>query len=173
MVLSLAVVFAFVGVILAITLRQTPDPIKVIDASSVRAAVTSNSPYRAVAVLPSELPGELSGWRITSARASAPGDSPFAWHIGYFTSTGTYAGVDQSNASAAVLRRDEQVSGATAGTTRVGSVRWQRIEKVDGTRRWLLRTQSGVTTLIVGTGPWGQLEQLARALKPVTQPSGS
>jgi hypothetical protein len=167
MVLSLAVVFAFVGVILAITLRQTPDPIRVIDATDVRGAVTSNAPYRSVAVLPSERSSELSGWRVTSARASAPGDTPFAWHIGYFTDTGTYAGVDQSNASAAVLRRDEQVSGANAGASKVGNVRWQRIEKPDGSRRWLLRTQSGVSTLIVGTGPWSQLEQLARSLKPV------
>ena len=160
MVFSLGAVFAFVAILLLVTLRHSPDPIKVVDPTSVKQGIASNAPYQA------SVAGQVAGWRVTSARVSAPGDDPFAWKIGYFTTAGNYAAAGQSNASVKTYERDEQVNGASAGSVNIKGQKWTQLQRADGKRRWLVRTDRGVTTLIVGTGGFDELEKLAKTLVP-------
>jgi len=161
MVLSLGVVLAVVAIVFLITLRQTPEAVKVIDAGPVLQAVQVNAPYPAV------VPGTIEGWRITSARVSAPGESPFRWHVGYFTSTDRYAAAGQSSGSKQAYLNDERAGGTEVGTVRINGTTWTKIEREDGARRSLVRSADGVTTLVTGGGDFDELATLAKTLRPV------
>jgi hypothetical protein len=160
MVLSLGVVLGFVGLILLMTLRTTPEAVKVVDATPVVDAVASSAPYAAV------LPGALAGWRVTSARVSPAGDEPFRWHIGYYTPAGQYAAAGQSNGLAAKYLADEKAAGTSSGSVTIGGVRWTKVVRADGKRNSLVRTADGVTTLVTGGSGFDELTTLASGLRP-------
>ena len=161
MVLSLGLVLAVVAIVVLITLRQTPEAVKVVDATPVVQAVEFGSPYPALA------PTAIDGWRVTSARVSDPGAVPFRWHIGYYTSTGRYAAAGQSDGPAAKYLREEKAAGATTGTVTIDGQKWTVLERADGERTSLVRTEDGVTTLVTGTGDVAELTVLAKALRPL------
>lgn len=161
MVLSLGVVLAVVALVVLMTLRETPDAVKVVDATPVVESVRFNAPFAAVSPVP------IEGWRITSARVSQPGADPFRWHLGYYTADGRYAAAGQSDGSKRSYLEDERAGGTEAGTVRIDGATWTVLERADGERRSLVLTTDGVTTLVTGSGDIDELTVLAKALKPV------
>lgn len=162
MVLSLVVVFAAIAVIMAITWRPAPDPVRVIDPAPALALARSQAPY------PVLYPADLdASWRPTSARwAVTEQTSPDpAWHVGFVTPEDAYAQLGQS-ASQDPRYVEEQV-GRAEPTGEAGG--WLRYESAD--QRALVRVVEGVTIVISGTAPWSTLQLLADRLSPSAVPT--
>ena len=160
MLRSLAVVGAFVAVILLITLRQTPDQDRRVDPSPVVEAAAEVAPYPALVP-----PATPEGWRPTSARITPPGADPFSWYVGYITPEDRFVAVTQSDDDRAVLLGEVGAAGDPDGTATVDGRTWERLGSDDDARRALVRDEDGVVTVVTGTAPYDVLEQLAASLQ--------
>lgn len=168
MVRSLVVVLAVVGVILLVTWRPQPDPVRSIDPASALASAQAAVEYPIA--YPAELP---SGWRPTSARFEVtPGSAPDpAWQIGYVTPADAYAQIGQS----ATLNPDfiaEQTGGGTptGRTEDIDRLTWQWFDDGEATEA-LVTIVDGVTVVVSGTAGRSELITLARALPPLGAPA--
>ncbi len=162
MVLSLAVVLAAIAVIMAITWRPAPDPVRVVDPAPELALARAQAPY------PVLYPADLDpSWRPTSARWEiTPTSMPDpAWHVGFVTPEIDYAQLGQS-ASQDPAYVAEQIAGAEPAGEWNG---WLRYDSAD--QRALVRVDGGVTVVVSGTAPWSSLELLADRLSPTGVPT--
>jgi len=161
MVLSLAVCLAAIGVIMLITWRPAPDPVRVVDPTPLLLQARIEADY------PVLYPADLdAAWRPTSARwevteASMP---DAAWHVGFVTPDEAYAQFGQS-ASADPDYVASQVGGAQPAGEWQG---WLRYDSTD--QRALVRIDGAVTTVVSGTAPWPTLQLLAERLSPTAMP---
>jgi Protein of unknown function (DUF4245) len=164
MVISLAVVLASIAVIMAITWRPTPDPVRVIDPTLALAQARAEADY------PILYPSGLdAAWRPTSARweitpASAP---DAAWHVGFVTPDDAYAQLGQSATEDPSYVADQIGAAEPAGEWEG----WIRYDSID--QRALVRVDSGVTVVVSGTAPWPTLQVLAERLSPTGEPPRS
>jgi len=161
MVLSLVVVLAAIGAVMAVTWRPAPDPVRVIDPGPVLSLARAQAPY------PVLYPADLDGaWRPTSARWEITEESSPdpAWHLGLVTPENAYAQVGQS-ATEDPAYLTQQVAGATPAGEWNG---WLRYDSVD--QRALVRIEGGVTAVVSGTAPWPTLQLLAERLSPTAEP---
>jgi len=158
---SLAVVLAVVGVVLLITWRPQPEPVKVVDVEPFAALVASQAPFEAL-----RLPAPNTGFRPTSVRWEATAESAgeLVWFIGYVTPSEQYVQISQSTASSVDFLREQTAGGVPAGTVMIDGNEWERFESAE--RRSLVRSADAVT-LVSGTGSWEELEQVTAALVPV------
>lgn len=166
MVRSLALVLLAVAVVLLLTWRPQPDPIKVIDPAPALLQARIEAPY------PVLYPADLdAGWRPTSARwqvteASAPDP---AWHIGFVTPTDAYAQVGQSATQSTAYLAEQTGDGSIVA---IGGP-WQRYEGYGPqgeASRALVRIVDGVTTVVSGSAGWEELQLLADRLSPDALP---
>ena len=156
----MAVVLAVVAVMVILTLRPHPDPIKEVQTAPVvqRAAAQASFPVNA----PTNLP---DGWIPTSARwepTEASGDVPVL-HLGYVTPSEQYAQVSQSTASSARYLAEQTDKALTTGSKDIAGSVWQTFERK--TRRSLVRSVGGVQTIVSGSAPWEELAILAASLQ--------
>ena len=164
MVISLAVVLASIAVIMAITWRPTPDPVRVIDPTPALVQARAEADY------PILYPAGLdAAWRPTSARweitpASAPDP---AWHVGFVTPDDAYAQLGQSVTEDPSYVADQIGAAEPAGEWEG----WIRYDSID--QRALVRVDSGVTVVVSGTAPWPTLQVLAERLSPTGEPTRS
>ena len=167
MVRSLALVLGVVAVVLLITLRPQPDPVRVIDPAPALAAARAAAPY------PVLYPAGLSdGWRPTSARWQATEESAPepSWHVGFVTPGDAYAQLGQSVTQNPAYVREQTLGGQPVGMKSIGATGdWQQYDNGDGTRS-LMRVDAGVTIIVSGTADWGTLEDLAVRLSPQAVP---
>ena len=61
---------------------------------------------------------------------------------------------------------DASVGGREKGTVDVAGQQWTTYENPEGDHRALVRAADGATYVVVGTGPYEQLEDFASTLKP-------
>jgi len=166
MVRSLAAVLVLVGVIIAFSLVDQPDPI-VPDIDYADAVAQAREQARELGsydvLAPSPLP---AGWRVTSARTVPEDGEAVAWHLGLVTKSGDYAAVEQTDGERAGFV--ERFTGAArpAGTVEISGVNWRRLEDGEPEERALVRGEDGVTIVLAGSAPWEDLEQLASLLRP-------
>lgn len=161
MVRSLAAVLVLVGVVVAFNVADQPDPVvRDINYSAALAQARGQATYDVLA--PEPLP---AGWRATSARTDASGDG-LTWHLGLVTGSGDYAAVEQTDGPRAAFVRQFADDAEPAGTVSLGGATWRRLEGGDPEPRALLRTDSGVTTLVAGSASWADLDRVARTLQP-------
>ncbi len=162
MVLSLAVVIGVVAVIMLITLRPQPDPVRVVDPTPVLLSARAEAGYPVV--YPEGLD---AAWRPTSARWEATAESipEKAWYVGFVTPAEEFAQVSQSKSESEGYLVEQTGRGRPAGSWG----EWQRYENSEGTRS-LVRIVSGVTTVVGGTAEWSVLEGLAARLSPTALP---
>lgn len=172
MVRSMAVVLALVFVIVLLAWRPTPEVVTVIDPEP--AITTAQQQADFPVAVPTDLAAE---WRPTSARfepTPESGDVP-ALHIGYVTPTDEYGQLSQSRAASERYLVEQTSGGVPTGTREVAGAVWQEWQADD--RRSLVLIESGVTTIVSGTGDWTEIEFLAESLSPKTwatdDPSGS
>lgn len=162
MVRSLAAVLVLVGVIVAFSLADQPDPVVPdIDYADALAEAREQTTYDVLA--PRPLP---AGWQVTSARTRPQEGDEVAWHLGLVTESGDYAAVEQTDGG-----RDgfvEQFTGSArrAGTVEIAGTTWRRLEDGDPEDRALVSGADGVTTVVAGSASWEDLEQLASLLRP-------
>ena len=163
MVRSLALVLGVVAVVLLITLRPQPDPVKVVDPTPVLVQARIEAPY------PVLYPQGLdSAWRPTSARWQVTEEStPMpAWHVGFVTPDDAYAQIGQSATTDVAYVVSQTSNGRPSGT----AGEWQQYDNGAGTRS-LVAVRGGVTIVVSGTAEWTVLEDLASRLSPEALPT--
>ena len=162
MVFSLVLVLGVIGVVLLLTMRPQPDPVRVVDPTPVVVQARAEADY------PVLYPAKLdASWRATSARwditdVTAP---EAAFHVGFVTPADDYAQIGQS-----ATINERYIQAQTDEGRPIDMVgQWQRFESSDGTRS-LVRVQDGVTSVVSGTATWDVLTDLAERLSPTALP---
>ncbi|KOG86472.1 DUF4245 domain-containing protein [Streptomyces varsoviensis] len=171
MILSLAVIVPVAVVsYVFIPHDQHNDPIKTVSYRVELDTARRAAPYPVAA--PVGLP---EGWRATSVSYDGDGKEGAAWHLGFLDPEKQYVAVEQSDGPSAVFIDSVTRQAAKTGKTeRVDGATWDLYEgeKYDA----LVRTERGVTTVVTGTAPHGQLTRMAAALKAEktkTKPDGT
>jgi len=163
MVLSMGVVLALVAVIVALSWRPAPDPIRVVDPAPVVAAAAATADFTVRSPV-----GLSERWRPTSARwepTAASGAVPVL-HIGYVTPSDEYAQVSSARMDFAPYLAEQTGRGVAEGPAQIDGVTWVRMSGENGDRSLVL-VEDGVTTVVFGSADWAELTELAGALRPV------
>lgn len=163
MVRSLALVLGAVAVILLITWRPGPDPVKVVDPTPVLVQARVEAGY------PVLYPADLTvDWRPTSARWSVTEESEPqpAWHVGFVTPADDYAQLGQSATDDPDYVAQQIGAAEPAGE-------WNGWVRYDAPgQRALVRVVDGVTIVVSGTADWPEIETVATTLSPTALPTG-
>jgi hypothetical protein len=159
MVISMLVVSGAVVLLVAPWNRSAPDPVHVVDPTSVivGARATESWPVLAPVGLPST-------WRCTNARISTAGDGQDVVHLGWLTASTTSAAIDQSATKELTFVREVTVDAQPAGTARIDGATWQKLETSDGKRRAFVRQADGATYVVSGGASWADLTTFADSL---------
>lgn len=161
MVWSMAVVLGVVALLLIVTWRPQPDPIRVVDGTSALefAALQSEIPVLAPTGLGAD-------WRLTSARWEPTAESARepVLHFGYVTPGEQYAQVTQSIATDPAYLREQTDDGRVTGSRVVAGREWEQRES--DRRRSLVGSVDGATVIVTGTAEWAELEALLLSLAP-------
>lgn len=104
------------------------------------------------------------GWRATSVDYQGTDRENVTWHLGFVDPEQQYVAVEQSNGDPAAFIGQVTLDSHRDGhrTVAAGGQTWQRY--TGGRYTALVREESGVTTVVLGTGPDAQLRRLADAL---------
>ena len=159
MTISMLVVAGAVVVLVAPWNRTNPDPVKVIDPSSVISGARDAEPWPVLA--PVGLP---STWRCTSARITVAGDGQDVVHLGYLTPTTTYVGLEQSATKELGFVAEMTVGGRQTGSAVIDGVTWQTYESPDGKHRSYVRQADGATYVVEGRSSWADLTTFTDSL---------
>jgi hypothetical protein len=151
---SLAVVLAVVAVIMFITHRAEPDPVREVSMSAPLMLANMQSSF------PVEVPQDLDGYRLTSARFS--GQPTPVWHLGYVTPETQYVEVEQSATSTLKFLKSQLGNTSPAGTVEINGSTWNIYD--GASKRALVRQQNGVTTAVSGTASLNELKTVAGTL---------
>ena len=159
MVWSMAAVAASVAVILALTWRPNPDPIREVPWQPVIAA-TEALDWDVIA--PSENP---EGWISTSARSEVIGENKQSVFIGWVTDTNNFASLVQTNATQDQDWLEDQTAQgkpASQWTDSQGRT-WQEFEARN--QQSLVLVTSTAVYVVSGDAPWDELKELANAVR--------
>ena len=159
MLLSMLVVTGVVLFLVAPWNWQTPDPVKVVDATPVIAGARDAFDWPVLA--PKDLPAT---WRATSARIDTAADGQPVVVLGWVSPATEYVGLQQSPTKITDFVPDVTLNGVKQDAVALGTVTWTRYENADQTRRSLVRTDADITYVVTGTGPWTEIEGFTKAL---------
>lgn len=165
MVLSLAVVFAVIALVLLVTRRPQPDPVRVVETAPVVALAGAQAEFPVL-----EPTGLSAQWRPTSARwepTEESGDEPVL-HIGYVTPNDQYAQVSQVRESDDEYLSEQTTDGVMSGQVEIAGEPWETW--TGDKRRSLVRVTPESTVVVSGTANWAELTMLAQSLKPAATP---
>lgn len=160
MILSMAAVGVVVAVIYVFVPHSGKDPVKQVDYTVELSTARRAAPF---AVLAPE--GLSKDWRATSVwyRETDPQARGAVWHLGFVDPQDQYAAVEQSNGPATAFIEDKSKRAQRQGALTIQGERWDRYR---GSKyNALVHAENGVTTMVTGTAPHRELEQLAAALK--------
>jgi hypothetical protein len=106
--------------------------------------------------------GLAKTWKPTSVRFDgANGDS---WHLGFLDPDGEYVAIKQSTEKPTrFIDEATQRAVRTKATEEIGGQTWHRYK--GETYDALVREDKGATTVVAGTASFGQLAEMAQALK--------
>jgi hypothetical protein len=159
MVRSLAVVGVFAVALVVLVPRPNGEAVRVIDISSTVAQARADARFTVRA--PVGLPER---WRATSARLDELNGSTIV-HLGYVTPTDQYAAVQQTDGPSQKFIRIQAGEVAPDGTVTIAGVVWVKLAGTVKAQRSLVRVDGDVTTVVVGTAPYSELEFLAANLR--------
>lgn len=159
---SLIVVLAAVAVVLFLTHRSSPDPVREVDITSPLTVATLSAPY------PVLVPAVTDGYRLTSARWQR--DKPPVWHLGYVTPDTGYVQVEQSATTSLKFLESQLAGTRPAPAVDIKGSSWA--VHAGAAQNALVRTADGVTTAVSGTVPISELTTIAASLHPgMTKPA--
>jgi len=164
MVRSLGLVLVIVLLLVAITWRARPDPVRVVDyrAATESARLQIDWPVLSPTALTQD-------WRSTSARVERAADGSIEWYVGMVTPTDRFASVAQSDVERTPAIRkyiaDRTFAGVESGEATIAGVTWRRFVTDDEQTRSLVRTDRGVTVVVSGTAEWDELATFAASLR--------
>ena len=151
-------------IIVAVPLQYASPPSGVSYQSDL-ATMTRAARYTVLA--PAGLPPAWSPVSSGVALGGANGAGTVTWHLGYVTSSGTLASVEQSDAASFIRRMTN--AGRAVAPVRVAGRTWRASVNVGRDQRSLYETDpAGATIVITGNASWAQLRVLAASLRPVT-----
>lgn len=159
MVRSLAVVLAFVAIILVITLRPQPDPVKRVEVAPILAVARAQAGFPvfiAGAGAADYVPTSVR-WEPTDATKPDP-----VWHIGYVTPEKEYVEISESATASERFIPEQTGKGLPLDPVVIDGTTWQRFESEQ--RRSLVRIESKLTTVVAGTLDWAGLQSVAAGL---------
>ena len=159
MVRSLAVVLGFVAIILIITLRPHPDPIKQVEVAPVLAVARAQAgfPVLIAGAGTSDYVPTSVRWEPTEATKPDP-----VWHIGYVTPDEEYVEISESASASERFIPEQTGKGLPLDPVVIDGVAWQRFESEQ--RRSLVRVEPKLTTVVAGTLDWAGLQSVAAGL---------
>lgn len=161
MVRSMAVVLAVVAVLMLISWRPEPDPVRVVDPVPITNLAVSRAEF------PILIPA-IDDLRPTSARwepTIASGDVP-VWHIGYVTPEEQYLQLTQSTVSDPNYLEEQTLTGAMTEILEIEGAQWQLYVSKDESA--LVNMDNGVTTIVRGTGAKEDLIRAVESLQPAS-----
>lgn len=167
MIRSMAVVLAVVGAILLVTWRPQPDPIREVPLEPLVTMASAQADFPVLVVRTEAQPTSVR-WEPTQAS-----DGNMVWHIGYVTSDEEYLQLSQSEADSELYVVEQTAEGLPtaldadlpAPVLELVSEGWLPFEGGSPEpRRSLVRTDSGATTIVSGTGSWTQVGDAVRNL---------
>ena len=157
MVRSLAVVLGVMGLIMLLTWRPNPDPVREVD------PLPQFSLASAQADFPVVVP-DIEGLRATSVRWEPTQYSREVpvWHVGYVTSGDEYLEITQSSASNEEFLENELIGIVGEGEKSISNENWLIFDGPDS--RALVNVTPGVTTVVSGTVTLPELEAAVSSL---------
>lgn len=170
MVRSLGLVALLLVVWMWFVHPRTPDPVREVDWWPVAQSAAAAAPYPVLA------PPASFAWTATSARVEPQPDGTTVWRVGYYTPTEQYAALlqrgtfpEQAQGSIDDWVATETREGVAGATVTIEGREWVRLEgdPVPDERRSLVTVDAGTATIVTGSAPWAELEELATSLQPV------
>lgn len=160
--LSMGLIAGIIFLVLLVSWRPQPDPVRVVDAAPVaqRAAASADFPVLS--------PRVEDGWRATSARFEPTGESDSlpVWFNGWVTPQDGYVAVVQSaNTTDSFI--DEQTSDAQPAPDVAAPAGWDAVISASSGQRSFVRVEEGSTTIVTGSLDWADLEAFRASLRPV------
>lgn len=160
MLLSMLLVTGVVLVLVAPWNWNTPDPVREVDAAPVIAG--AREAYDWPVLAPQDLP---TSWRATSARIETAGDGQPVVVLGWVSPATEFVGLQQSPTQMTDFVSTATLKGVAGDDVTIGTDTWTRYVNGDETRRSLVRTGSGITYVVTGTGDWPEIEGFAATLR--------
>lgn len=157
LVLSLAVVGAFVVFLYAVVWRPTSDQIRTVDPTLQIEAAQAQAPYPVL--IPIGLPAD---WKTTSARFDAEPDGSTTWFLGYVTPDQRYIAVAQTDGAPQPFIAQQTLQGTPDGERVVAGDVWAQY--VSGDQRSLVRTMKKSTAVVTGTVSYDELSAFVQRL---------
>lgn len=113
-------------------------------------------------------PALPKGWTATNVTLIT-GSLPRTWQAGYTAPGDHYAAIKQTRAGNKNWVARQIGPSASVGSVSIGGVAWTKFKRSDGGALSLVRSAplAGLTTVVVGTGDWPQVEFFARAVRPL------
>jgi len=125
------------------------------------------APYPAVA--PRGLPVSWQPVSSGLAVGGANGAGTVTWQLGFMTTDGALASLEESNASAAAFIRRMTNSGAELPPVRVDGQAWTPVSTPSRGQRSMYLAGAGFTIVVTGNATWAELRQLAASLRPLSR----
>jgi Protein of unknown function (DUF4245) len=154
-------------IVVAVPIPHAAEPVTISYAGDL-AALARLAPYPAVA------PAGLSAsWQPVSsglAVGGANGAGTVTWQLGFMTSDGALAALEESNASAGAFIRRMTNDGTALAPARLDGQTWRLSSTpARGQRSMYLTAAAGFTIVLTGNATWAQLRELAASLRPVAR----
>jgi hypothetical protein len=154
-------------IVVAVPIPHAAEPVTISYAGDL-AALARLAPYPAVA------PAGLSAsWQPVSsglAVGGANGAGTVTWQLGFMTSDGALAALEESNASAGAFIRRMTNDGTALAPARLDGQTWRLSSTpARGQRSMYLTAAAGFTIVLTGNATWAQLRELATSLRPIAR----
>ena len=129
------------------------------------ATMTRTARYRVLA--PAGLPRSWTPVNSGVAVGGANGPGTVTWRLGFATPAGTFAALEETNATAAPFIRRMTNGGTARPPVTIGGRTWAASLTASRDQRSLaVTTAAGVTLVVTGNANWAQLRTLAASLRP-------
>lgn len=156
---------AAIGVVVLVIFLLVPRPdTPVIPSANINDAAAAAESSGDVPVVIPKLP---SAWKVTSARREAPDPTKqAAWHVGYLTPSGEYAGLEMTGNATAIWLSEATTSGNDVQTPQaIGGIAWATYVDSDGRVSLVKGAVGGPVTVVTGTATRDDLATLAEAVQ--------
>lgn len=161
MVRSLAVVLGILGLIMLLTWRPNPDPVREVDSFPQFSLASAQADFPVVVP-------DIGGLRATSVRwepTQYSRESP-VWHVGYVTSGDEYLKIIQSAASNEQFLKNELIGIFGEGEKLIANENWLVFQGPNS--RALVKVTPEVTTVVSGTVTMSDLEVAVESLTTIS-----
>jgi hypothetical protein len=129
------------------------------------ATMTRAARYQVLA--PAALPRSWTPVNSGVAVGGANGPGTVTWRLGFATPAGTFAALEETNATAAPFIRRMTNGGTARPPVTIGGRTWAASLTASRDQRSLaVTTAAGVTLVVTGNANWAQLRTLAASLRP-------